>query len=250
MTVARRTSGRATGDAGANRFTKAGVLATILIELGASAAELIAHGLGLNIPMLDSASDGGVFGALVDTAVAAAAASAWLVTARVRSARPVAVVLAVLLTFLAVDQVAGLHDRIPHWLAFYLPVLLAAFVCLAAMARGVPGLPPVRAGQGPEGAVIRRLVGVGLGLLVFSFFLHLFGERLLAGLGASSPAGWAYQVKAVVKHGTEVAGWLLITLGLLRLGLAGGLRSRAVMAPAVPRANAHHGVRARSRPGR
>jgi len=54
-------------------------------------------------------------------------------------------------------------------------------------------------------------------LLVFSFLLHVFGKRLLLDLGLSDTAGLAYQTKAVVKHATEVAGWLLIALGLLRL---------------------------------
>jgi hypothetical protein len=241
MRVARRSPSRAPCDTKAGRFTRIGVVTTIVVVLAASAAELIAHGLDLNIPVLDSASDGGVFGALVDVAMAAAAASAWLVVARARSARSVATVLAVLLTFLAVDQVTGLHNRVPHWLAFYLPLLLAALVCLVAIARGFPGLPRVRTSPGAPDGVVERLVGAGLVVLVFSFLLHLFGERLLAGLGASSPAGWAYQVKAVVKHGTEAAGWLLISLGLLRLGLPGRFHSadhgarRAVARVTAPR---------------
>jgi hypothetical protein len=243
MRVAGSSPGRARCDTKADRFTRIGVIATILIVLAASAAEFIAHGLDLNIPVLDSASDGGVFGALVDVSVGAAAASAWLVAARARSAGSVATVLAVLLTFLAVDQLTGLHDHVPHWLAYYLPLLLVSFVCLVAIARGLPGLPRVRTGQGAADAVVERLVVAGLVVLVFSFLLHLFGERLLAGLGASSPAGWAYQVKAVVKHGTEAAGWLLISLGLLRLGLPdrfhaahhGGRRAAAgATAPRLP----------------
>jgi hypothetical protein len=225
MRVARSSPSRAPCGTKADRFTRIGVVATILVVLAVSAAGLIDHGFDLNIPALDSASDGGVFGALVDVGVGAAAASAWLVVARARSARSIATVLAVLLTFLAVDQVFGLHGHVPHWLAFYLPLLLASFVCLVAIARGLPGLPRVRTVQGAADTVVERLVGAGLVVLVFSFLLHLFGERLLADLGASSPAGWAYQVKAVVKHGTEAAGWLLIALGLLRLGLPGRFHS-------------------------
>src|SRR5436305_14920578 len=171
--------GRAPGHLGTNRLTKVGVLATMLVVLAASAADLIDHGFNLGIPALDSASDSGVFGALVDVAVAAAAAAAWVLTVRARSVRPAAGVLAVLLTFLAVDQASALHDRIPHWLAFYLPVLLAAFGCLVAIARGA------------RGAGLDRVVVAGLVLLIFSFLLHLFGERLLASLGLSNPAGWA-----------------------------------------------------------
>jgi hypothetical protein len=221
MTMARSASGRAPTAVRTDRLTKAGLAATILIVFAASAAELINHGFDLKIQMLDSGSDGGVSGVLVDIAIATAAASAWLVTARMRSARPVAAILAVLLTFLAVDQVLALHNHIPHWLAFYLPLLLASFACLVALARGIPWLRRAGAGQGAGSAVIERLIGSGLALLVVSFLLHLFGEHLMASLGLSNPAGWAYQVKLVIKHGTEVAGWLLIALGLFRLGLPG-----------------------------
>jgi hypothetical protein len=47
------------------------------------------------------------------------------------------VVLPPLLTFLTVDKVVRLHDHIPHWLVFYLPVLAATFVAAAAVARGL-----------------------------------------------------------------------------------------------------------------
>jgi phage shock protein PspC (stress-responsive transcriptional regulator) len=202
------------------RLTKVGVLATILIVLAGSAAQLINYGFfDQRIQALDSRSDGGVFGAIGDIALAAAAVSAWLVAARVRSERSVAGVLAGLLTFLAVDKAVRLHDHIPHWLAVYLPVLFGSFVCLVAVARDIPGRPRRRVDRGVGRVVVDRLIGVGLLLLIFSFLLHLFGERLLLVLGVSNTTGLAYQVKAVVKHGTEVAGWLLIALGLLRFGL-------------------------------
>jgi hypothetical protein len=199
-------SSRAAADAGTDRFTKAGVGITVVVVLAGSAAELINYGFfGGRIRALDAASDGGVFGAVGDIAQAAAAVSAWVLTARVRSARPVAPVLAGLMTFLAVDNVVNLHGHIQHWLVFYLPVLAATFICLIAVGRG-------RAG-------VDRLIAAGLLLLAFSFVLHLFAERLLLDLGAGSPTGLAYEIKAVVKHGTEVAGYLLIALGLFRLGL-------------------------------
>jgi hypothetical protein len=221
MTVAPGMSGRAPGDGRTNRFTVVGVSATLLVVAAASAAVLINYGFDLNIAVLASASDTGVFGALVDIAVATAAVAAWVVTARARPARSTAAVLAALLTFLAVDQAIALHAHVPHWPAFYLPVLLASFGCLAVIASGAPGFPAARADQGAGRAVIQRLVGVGLVVLLFSFLLHIFDERGLTGLGVSSPSGWGYQVVAIVKHGTEVAGWLLIALGLFRLGLPG-----------------------------
>jgi hypothetical protein len=82
MTVAPDMSGRAPGDGRTNRFAVVGVSATLLVVAAASAAVLINYGFDLNIAVLASASDTGVFGALVDIAVATAAAAAWLVTAR------------------------------------------------------------------------------------------------------------------------------------------------------------------------
>jgi hypothetical protein len=202
---------------GADRFTRLGVLVTIVVVVAGSAAELINYGFpGQRIQALDAASDGGVFGAVGDIAIAAAAVSAWILAARVRSARSVAV-LAGLLTFLAADQVTDLHDHISHWLAFYLPVLAATFAGLVAVARGRSGRLQFRSDRGAGRPGTDHLIGTGLLLLAFSFLAHLSGERLLLELRAASPTGLAYEIKAVVKHGTEAAGWLLIALGLLRL---------------------------------
>jgi hypothetical protein len=204
-----RISSHTASHVGTSRFTKLGILVTIVIVVAGSAAQLINYGFfDQRIPALDPGSDGGAFGAVGDIALAAAAVSAWVLAPRVRSARLAAVALAGLLTFLAVDKVVRLHDDMPHWLAFYLPVLAAAFICLVAVARG-------NRGEGHPG--VDHLIGVGLLLLVFSFLLHVFGKRLLLDLGLSDTAGLAYQTKAVVKHATEVAGWLLTALGLLRL---------------------------------
>ena len=69
--------------------------------------------------------------------------------------RSVAVTLAALLTFLAVDKVLQPgHDHISHWLAFYLPVLAASFICLVAVARGPSGGTPFRVDR--DGARPRR----------------------------------------------------------------------------------------------
>jgi hypothetical protein len=214
-------SSRTARDTGTGRFTKLGILVTIVIVLTVSAAQLINYGFfGQRIPALDPGSDGGVFGVIGDIAIAAAAISAWILAARARSARSVTAVLAGLLTFLTADNVMRLHDHIPHWLAFYVPVLAAAFICLVIIARGRSGSPWFRVHRGEDRAVVDRLIGAGLLLLIFSFLLHVFGKRLLLDLGLSDTTGLAYQTKAAVKHATEVAGWLLIAFGLLRLSFA------------------------------
>jgi hypothetical protein len=201
------------------RFTKLGIFVTIVVVLAGSAAQLINYEFfGLRVRALDPGSDGGVFGVIGDIALAAAAVSAWVLAARVRSARPAAAALAALLTFLAADDVARLHDNIPDWLAFYLPVLVASFICLVAVSRAPSGRPQYRADRG-AGRAVDRLIGVGLLLLTFSFLLHVLGVRLLVDLGVADTTGFAYQAKATVKHATEIGGWFLIALGLLRLDL-------------------------------
>jgi hypothetical protein len=171
------------------------------VVLAGTAAQLIGYELFHGrVPALNSASDGGLFGLVGDISIATATVAAWIVLVRVRPVRVAMVVLPPLLTFLTVDKVVRLHDHIPHWLVFYLPVLAATFVAAAAVARGLS----------PRCV---RLAATGLALLIGSFALHQYGEWLLYHLGGSD-TGWLFQVKAVVKHGLEVAGWLLIALGL------------------------------------
>ena len=121
-----------------------------------------------------------------------------------------------LLTFLAADHATGLHEHIPDWLAFYFPVLVASFICLFVVSRGPSGRTKFRAHRA-AGLSVDGLIGAGLLLLTFSFLLH--GLGWLVSLGISDTTGFAYQAKAAVKHATEIAGWFIVALGLLRLGL-------------------------------
>ena len=132
-------------------------------------------------------SDGGLFGLVGDISIAAATVAAWIVLLRARPVRAAMVVLPPVLTFLTVDKTFRLHDHIPHWLVFYLPLLAGTFVAVAAVARRLS----------PR---CLRLTAVGLVLLIASFLLHLYGEWLLHYLGGSD-TGWLFQVKAAVKHG-------------------------------------------------
>jgi hypothetical protein len=165
------------------------------------AAQLIGYGLFHGrIPALDSASDGGLFGLVGDISIAAATLAAWTVLLRIRPRTIAMVALPLLLSFLTIDKISRLHDHIPGWLVFYLPVLAATFVVVAAVARRLS----------PRSF---RITAIALALLVGSFLLHEYGEWLLIRVGGST-TGWMFQVKAVVKHGLEVAGWLFVALGL------------------------------------
>jgi len=194
-------SGRSESSAGTDRLIAVRIAAVSGVVLAGSAAQLVGYGFFHGrVPALDSASDGGLFGLVGDVSIATATVAAWIVLIRVRPVSVIMVALPPALTFLTLDKVFRLHDHIPHWLVFYLPVLAATFVAVAAVARGLS----------PRSL---RLTAIGLALLIGSFALHQYGEWLLYHLGGSD-AGWMFQVKAVVKHGSEVAGWFLIALGL------------------------------------
>jgi hypothetical protein len=58
------------------------------------------------------------------------------------------------------------------------------------------------------------LMAFGLMLLGAAFVLHFTGETVLDKLHASH-GGWPAELKAVLKHGAELAGWLIVTLALV-----------------------------------
>lgn len=196
------------------RLARLGAFAAVIVVLAGAAAQLVNYVFfNLRIQSLDPGADRGVFGIIGDVAVAGAAISAWVLTARVRSKRPAAATLAALLTFLAVDDVTRLHEKIPDWPAFYLPVLVVALICIVAVSGGSSGRFQFGAARGSVLAV-DPLIGAGILLLTLSLLLHALGL-----LGVADTSGFVYQAKGLVKHVSEIAGWLLIALGLLRLGL-------------------------------
>jgi hypothetical protein len=194
-------SGQSASSAGTGRLIAVGIATTTGIVFAGTATQLIGYGLFHGrVPALNSASDGGLFGLVGNISIAAATLAAWIVLLRIRPRNIAMVALPLLLSFLTIDKIFRLHDHIPGWLVFYLPVLAATFVVIAAAARRLS----------PR---CFRLTAIALALLVGSFLLHEYGEWLLSHLGGST-TGWMFQVKAVVKHGLEVAGWFLIALGL------------------------------------
>jgi hypothetical protein len=194
-------SGRSESTAATGRLIAVGIAATTGVALAGMAAQLIGYGFFHGrVQALDSASDGGLFGLVGDISIALATLAAWTVLIRVRPVNIAMVALAPLLTFLTIDKISRLHDHIPNWLVFYLPVLAATFVAAAATARRLS----------PR---CFRLTAIALALLIGSFLLHQYGEWLLYHLGGSG-TGWMSQVKAAVKHGSEVAGWFFVALAL------------------------------------
>lgn len=73
----------------------------------------------------------------------------------------------------------------------------------------------------------RTIVRVALLLLAFSFVVHVVGLKIVNSLGYDGNS-WPYQVKSLLKHGSELAGWTLLATGIL----AGARRFAPTPAPA------------------
>jgi len=183
-----------------------GAFAAAALICAAVATQRVDYGVyDLRVRALDSNADGAILERLGDAALLAAAVAAAFLAAH-PPRRATTVGLSLLLAFLAVDRLVGLHEEVSHWRVLYLPIVAATLLALAAVAGDLR----------PAG--VRLLLG-GILLLAFSFVLHELGAWLMVRLGAA-PDGWAYQLKVGVKHGTEVAGWLLVALGIALGGRA------------------------------
>jgi hypothetical protein len=179
----------------------AGIAATGVIVFAGTVAQLIDYGfLGDRVAALDSATDGGIFGVVGDVSLALAAAAAWTVLVRMRPVTAATVALPPLLTFLTIDKVFRFHDHIPQWIVYYLPVLIAVFVAAVFVARRLPSRS-------------FRIIAIALAMLAGAFLINRSGDWILRVTGGYDN-GWMWQVKGVIKHGLEVAGWLLMALGL------------------------------------
>jgi hypothetical protein len=179
----------------------AGIAATGAVVLAGTAAQLIDYGfLDGRVAALDSATDGGIFGVVGDVSLALATAAAWTVLIRMRPVTAATVALPPLLTFLTIDKVFRFHDHIPHWIVVYLPLLAAVFVAAVSIARRLSSL-------------CFRVIAIALAMLAGAFLINRSGDWILREVGGWDN-GWMWQAKAVVKHGLEVAGWLLMALGL------------------------------------
>jgi hypothetical protein len=185
----------------AERLIAAGIAATGAVVLAGTATQLIAYGLlGDRVALLDAGQDGGIFGVVGDVSLVLAAAAAWIVLIRMRPVTAATVALPPLLTFLTIDKAFRFHDHIPHWIVYYLPLLAAAFVAAVSIARRLSSR-------------CFRISAIALVMLAGAFLINRSGDWILREVGGLDN-GWMWQIKAVVKHGLEVAGWLLMALGL------------------------------------
>lgn len=185
--------------------------AVCVLAAAATTAQLIDFGVyGQRLRLLDMTTHRSIFGVASLGVLAVAMCACVLLSVAHERRRTRRAALGAVLAFLLVLRIA----QPSHVLLLSLPASAAALVLLWTV------LPP-----GPA----RRLVREGGIVLVAAFAVHGVGEKLVAELGYG-PDTWAYQIKAVVKHSGELAGWALVACGLV---LALPRRAFAVRGAAV-----------------
>jgi hypothetical protein len=195
----------------AHGLLRIGTAAATVLVVAQTAAHLLDFGVWqLRVQALDADAAGGVF-PWISTGVLGAGAVA---AALQRERRAGFTALAAILALLAVHMELDLRAAVPHWSAAYVPLLAVAAYLIWTL--------PI----GAEGA--RAVARCGLVVLAFSLVVHLLGPPLLARLGWG-PDDWAYQVKVVVKQGSELGGWTLVAAALLS---GARVRRRGVPIPA------------------
>lgn len=179
-----------------------GVCVAVVLGVGAAIAQVVDYELGLRSFALDSSSDRSLVGGLTMLLLTATAAGAWLVAATRPDQRRTSILGAMFLTAIVTLKLAML----PHAALLAAPFAAGAFVCLWRLAAG--------------GSIGGRVVRAACVVLGVSFVAHVFGAWLVTELGRGGDS-WIYQIKVIVKHGSELAGWTLLASGLASMWIAG-----------------------------
>jgi hypothetical protein len=203
-----------------NRVTRviiAGLLLTIALVVVQAISQVIDFKVfNLRIRALNSDKHDSLFGlaSLVAQAAVAAACglrggmlqghrwSEWLGTSGARRHRGAWLALGALVFVLVI--VRGLTT-------FNATVLAIPLVCVFIMLCWLTWRDP---------GIARFVVWTGLVLMALSLLLHKVG--LAADASTASDYTWAYQLTGIVKHGAELAGWMLLATGVI----AGGSQGR------------------------
>jgi hypothetical protein len=182
-----------------------GLVLTIAVVLAQAAGQLIDyHFFHLRLRVLDSDHHASVFGALSIFAEASAAVAIGLraVPGRHPAWLPVAAAVGVLSVPRALMRYEAVFER--HDVALLVVPLTAVFVAMWALTFR-------------DATRVRCLVWGALFLLACSFALHAFGPQA-DGSGPTTylaAYSWAYQATGMLKHGAELAGWMLLTTAMI-----------------------------------
>jgi hypothetical protein len=172
----------------------------VVAVVAQTAAQLIDFDIyHLRIGALSSEQHASVFGvaSICANGLAAVAAAAAGRTAGPRSSWAL---VSALIAIVMVLRIGNVGDGDPKRYVLLLPLVGVILVLLWRLTS-----------REPAGA--RTEARAGIGLLVFSYVVHVFGPRIVADLGYGT-GGWVYQVRGILKHGGELAGWILVATGL------------------------------------
>jgi hypothetical protein len=208
------------------RVIVAGVLVTIVLVALQAATQAIDFGVfNLQIRAFNSDKHDSVFGlASLVAQIAVGAASVWR-GRRVEHRRWAWFALGALAAGLVLIRV------LIHFNATALAVPLA---CLFVLVCWLTWRDP---------AAARAVVWAGLILMATSLLLHKVG--LASDSSTASDYSWPYQLLSMIKHGAELAGWMLLATGIIA-----GERGRESFPVRIGRPVTHASARGLARRGR
>jgi hypothetical protein len=178
-----------------------GVLAVILVGLAQAATQMVDFSFfNLRVAALNSDVHASVFGVASIAAQGAAAIAAAAYAAR-SPRRRAWLLLAALVAVLVVIRIL-----VPYSTMLLVPPTAAVFGLYWWLSSTFA----------PE---LRAILRTGLLLLLFSFTVHVVGPKIVTALGYDA-SSWAYQVKGILKHSTELMGWMLLALAVAVTGSA------------------------------
>jgi hypothetical protein len=144
----------------------------------------------------------------IGTATVSLSAAALVVIGR-RESDHLLMLMAGLLAVVAVIDLTGLHKHVTGGKLLLVPVLLPILVLLWRLPRSY--------------GIARSALRIGLVLLAFSLVVGTVAERVVNRQGwTHGDAG--YELKILLKDGSEVAGWTLVAAGTLAGAVAAGSR--------------------------
>ncbi|MFZ0043959.1 MAG: hypothetical protein WAK93_21800 [Solirubrobacteraceae bacterium] len=178
------------------RVIVAGLIVTIAIVALQAASQVIDFSVfNLRLQALNSDKHYSLFGiASLLAQAAVAAASGWRASRVERRRR----------AWFALGALVGILVLIRGLTTFNAVVLALPLACVLLLLCWLTWHDPRPA---------RAVVWAGLVLMATSLLLHKVG--LAADSSTASDYTWAYQITGIVKHGGELAGWMLLATGII-----------------------------------
>ena len=186
----------------------AGLLLTAAVVFAQTTSQWIDFRLfDLRLAVLDSDHHASVFGAMSILAQAVAGAAIGLRAVAMR--RPALLLVAALVCALTVPRALMRYE--PAFERYDVPILVAPLAVACVVLCASTFRDPKR---------VRFIVWGSLALLACSFALHAVGPQADADRSRPYVAHtWAYQGTGMLKHGAELAGWMLLATGMAALAL-------------------------------